>query len=94
MSSLPLRATRLSALVGDLDPIAVSAAIGIDAKALIHCLDDAPERDQEPVQVAWVVEPSRSIKDHIPSEADTTTGAPRALARIRRFRRRCFTRPR
>ncbi len=47
-----LRATRLSALVGDLDPITISAAVGIDAKALIYYLDEAPPRDHEPLQVA------------------------------------------
>ncbi len=35
-----LRATRLSALVGDLDPITISAAVGIDAKALTYYLVD------------------------------------------------------
>ena len=35
-----LRATRLSTLVGDLDPITVSAATGIDAKALTYYLGD------------------------------------------------------
>ncbi len=35
-----LRATRLSALVGDLDPITISAVVGIDAKALTYYLND------------------------------------------------------
>lgn len=35
-----LRATRLSALVGDLDPITISAAVGIDAKAVTYYLND------------------------------------------------------
>jgi len=40
-----------SALVGDLDPITISAAVGIDAKALIYYLDEAPSRDHDPVQL-------------------------------------------
>lgn len=46
-----LRATRLSALVGDLDPITISAAVGIDAKALIYYLDSVG-RSTDPTATA------------------------------------------